>query len=155
MENRLRFSPYIKDAWVLAGPEGDYVSAVIVINYENVSRWAGQNRVGFTSFAELCQTPEVYELVRKDIDRVNQALPASARIMKYVNLHREFDPDQGELTRTRILRRDVLENRYRRLTAAIYSADDAVRMEIRDTDCDGKTGASDVSLRIQSVEGAD
>jgi long-chain acyl-CoA synthetase len=155
IESRLRFSPYIKDAWVLAGPEGDYVSAVIVINYENVSRWAGQNRVGFTSLAELCQTPEVYELVGKDIDRVNQALPPGAKIMKYVNLDREFDPDKGELTRTRILRRDVLENRYSKLTAAIYSADDVVRLEILDAERDGKSGSSDTSLRIQSVEGAD
>ncbi len=67
IESRLRSNPHIKDAWILAGPEGAYLSAIIVINYDNVSRWAGQNRVAFTSFAELSQAPEVYELVRQDI----------------------------------------------------------------------------------------
>ncbi len=132
VESRLRFSPYIKDAWILAGPEGAYVSAIIVINYDNVSRWAGQNKVAFTSFAELSQAPEVYELVRQDIDRVNHTVPAGSRVRKYINLHKEFDPDEGELTRTRNLRRAFLEERYRKLIDAIYSDMTAVPIEARD-----------------------
>ena len=153
-ESRLRSSPHIKDAWILAGPKGTYLAAIIVINYDNVSRWAGQNRVVFTSFAELSQTPEVYELVRQDIDRVNQTVPAGARVRKYINLHKELDPDEGELTRTRNLRRAVLEERYRKLMDAIYSDNDAVSIEAREGYRDGRTGTSETSLRIQSVEGA-
>ena len=155
IESRLRFSPYIIDAWILAGPQGAYVSAIIVINYDNVSRWAGQKRVAFTSFAELSQAPEVYELVRQDIDRVNRTVPAGLRIRKYVNLHKEFDPDEGELTRTRNLRRGFLKERYRTLIDAIYSDNAAVPVETRDGFHDGRTGSSEAMLRIQSVEGAD
>jgi len=154
IESRLRFSPYIKDAWTLAGPEGAYVSVVIVIDYANVSRWAGQRRVAFTSFAELSRAPEVYELVGKDIDRVNNALPAGARVKKYVNLHKEFDPDEGELTRTRLLRRGFLEKRYSRIIDAIYLDKAAVLLETRDACRNGQSEATEAPLRIQSVEGA-
>jgi len=154
IESRLRFSPYIKDAWVMVGPEGACVAAIIVINYDNVSRWAGQNRVAFTSFAELSQTREVYELVRQDIERVNQSVPAGARVRKYINLHKEFDPDEGELTRTRNLRRTFLEERYRILIDAIDSDNETVPTDAGDGYRDGRTGTIETSLRIQSVEGA-
>jgi long-chain acyl-CoA synthetase len=150
IESRLRSSHHIQDAWILVGPEDAHLSAIIVINYNNVSRWAGQNRVAFTSFAELSQTQEVYERVRQDIERVNQTLPAGSRLKKYIILHKELDPDEGELTRTRILRRALLEERYRKLINAIYSQNDAVTIETRD----GQTETIETSLRIQSVEGA-
>jgi long-chain acyl-CoA synthetase len=154
IESRLRSSPHIKDAWILAGPEGAYLSAIIVINYDNVSRWAGQNRVAFTSFAELSQAPEVYELVRQDIARVNQTVPAGCRVEKYVNLHKEFDPDEGELTRTRNLRRSFLEERYRDYVDAFNNDSDAVPIDAQDGIRDMRTGAIETLLRIQSVEGA-
>jgi long-chain acyl-CoA synthetase len=69
LEARLRASPYIKDAWIVAGPKKTYVSVIIVINYDKVSRWAGQRRVAFSTYAELSQKPEVYELIKCDIDR--------------------------------------------------------------------------------------
>ena len=155
IESRLRFSPYINDAWVLAGPEGAYISAIIVINYDNVGRWAGQNRVAFTSFAELSQAPEVYELVRQDIDRVNHTVLAGLRVRKYVNLHKELDPDKRELTRTRNLRRAFLEERHRKLIDAIYSDKAVVSIEAPAGYRDGRTGIIETTLRIQSVEGAD
>jgi long-chain acyl-CoA synthetase len=154
IESRLRFSPYIKDAWVLAGPDGAYVSAIIIINYDTVSRWAGQKRVAYTSFAELCQTPEVYELVRQDIDRVNRKLPAGCRVKKYVNLHREFDPDESELTRTRKLRKIFLQARYDELIDAIYADKTEASIETHAGDRDARTGTINTMIRIASVEGA-
>jgi long-chain acyl-CoA synthetase len=154
LESRLRFSPYIKDAWVLAGPKGAYVSAIIIINYNNVSRWAGQNRVAYTSFAELSQTPQVYELVRQDIDRVNHTLPPGSKVKKYVNLHKEFDPDEAELTRTRKLRKTFLEERYRELIDAVYADKTEAPIEAQVGDSDGRTGSINTTIRIESVEGA-
>ena len=154
-ESRLRFSPYIKDAWIMVGREGAYLAAIIVINYDNVSRWAGQNRVAFTSFAELSQAPEVYELINQDIDRVNLTLPAGSRVRKYVNLHKEFDPDEAELTRTRNLRRAFLEERYCTLIDAIYSDNAAVPAETQEGYRDGPMRSIEMTLRIRSVEGAD
>jgi long-chain acyl-CoA synthetase len=154
IESRLRFSPYIKDAWILAGPESAQVSAIIIINYDNVSRWAGQMRVAYTSFAELSQAPEVYELVRQDIDRVNQTLPPGAKVKKYVNLHKEFDPDEAELTRTRKLRKTFLEERYRELIDAVYADKTEASIEAQVGDRDGRERTMNTTIRIESVEGA-
>jgi long-chain acyl-CoA synthetase len=154
IESRLRFSPYIKDAWILAGPESAQVSAIIIINYDNVSRWAGQMRVAYTSFAELSQAPEVYELVRQDIDRVNQTLPPGAKVKKYVNLHKEFDPDEAELTRTRKLRKTFLEERYRELIDAVYADKTEASIEAQVGDRDGRERTINTTIRIESVEGA-
>ncbi len=153
IESRLKFSPYIKEAWVLAGPNREYASAIIIINYDNVSRWAGQRRVAYTTFAELSQKPEVYGLVKQDIDRINSTLPPGARVKKYVNLHKEFDPDEGELTRTRKLRRTFLQERYRELIDAIYGDKTEVPIEARVRYRDGRVGTIKTTLSIKSVEG--
>lgn len=155
IESRLKSSPYIKDVWVFAGPERSYASAVIIINYNTVSRWAGQRRLAHTSFAELAQKPEVYELVKQDIDRINSTLTPGSRVRKYVILHKEFDPDEGELTRTRKLRRTVLEERYRGLIDAIYRDMAEALIEARVGCQEGKIGTIKTALNIRSVEGAD
>jgi long-chain acyl-CoA synthetase len=154
IESRLRFSPYIKDAWVFAGPGREYVSAIIIINYETVGRWAGQRRVSYSTFAELSQKPEAYGLVKRDIDRVNQDLPLGLRVKKYIHLHRELDPDEGELTRTRKLRRKFLEKRYQELIEAIYGDRSAVLIEARVRYRDGRMETVKTTLSIVAVEGA-
>jgi long-chain acyl-CoA synthetase len=153
IESRLRFSPYIKDAWVLAGPDGDYASAIIVIDYNSVGRWAGQNNVAYNTFAELSQKPEVCQLVERDIDRINQALPPGARVKKYVNLYREFNPDEAELTRTRKLRRTFLKERYQDLIQAIYNDKTEVAIETQVKYPDGQEGTIRTTISIKSVEG--
>jgi long-chain acyl-CoA synthetase len=153
IESRLRFSPYIKDAWVFAGPERSYASAVIIINYEAVRRWAGQRKVPYTAFIDLSQRPEVYALVKQDIERINGDLPAACRVRKYVNLHKEFEPDEGELTRTRKPRRVFLENRYRDLVEAIYAGKSEAPVEALMTDQDGRVGTVKTTLKVMSVEG--
>lgn len=151
IESRLRFSPYIKDAWVVTGKGRVYASAIIVINYNNVGRWAGQRRVAYSTFAELSQKPEVYELVAQEIDRINSTLSPGSGVRKYVNLHKEFDPDEGELTRNRKLRRAFLEERYRRLIDAIYSEEAAVPIEAQVGSHEGQTEAQKVTIKIESV----
>jgi long-chain acyl-CoA synthetase len=154
IESWLRSSPYIKDAWVLAGPDGAYASAVIVIDYESVGRWAGQRRVAYANFTELSQKPEVYELMKTEIDRINQVLPSGVRIRKYVNLYKEFDPDEGEVTRNRKLRRTFLEERYRNLINAIYSDKTELPVEIQVEHRDGRLGAIKTIINIKSIKGA-
>lgn len=154
LESRLRFSPYIKDAWVLAGPERTYASAIIIINYDVVGKWAGQKRVAYATFAELAQRQEVCDLVRQDIDRINLTLPVGCRVRKYVNLYKEFDPDEGELTRTRKLRRAFLQERYKELIDAIYGDKTEVQVDACVRHRDGRMGTIKTLLRIHSVEGA-
>jgi long-chain acyl-CoA synthetase len=153
IESRLRFNPYIKDAWVVAGKERTYASVIIIINYNTVGRWAGQRRVGYSTFAELSQKPEVYDLVKQFIDRMNSTLPPGSKVRKYVNLHKEFDPDEGELTRNRKLRRTFLEERYRELIDAIYADKTEVPIEARVRYRDGRMGTIKTTLSIKSVEG--
>jgi len=154
MESRLRFSPYVKDAWVLGGPDGRYASAVIVMDYHNVARWAGDKRVPYSTFTELAQRSEVYELVGQDIDRVNQTLPPGSRVRKYVILHKEFDPDEKEVTRNRKLRRAWLEERYRDLIEAIYGDRTEAPIDARAGRGEGSPETTRTTLRIQSVGGA-
>jgi long-chain acyl-CoA synthetase len=153
IESRLRLSPYIKDAWVLAGPDRAYVSAIIIIDYESVGRWAGERKVAYTTFTELSQKPEVYQLVKQDMDRINKALPTGIRVKKYVNLHKEFDPDEGELTRNKRLKRAFLQERYRELIKAIYSNKTEMPVEARVGYRDGRMATIKTTLSIQSVEG--
>jgi long-chain acyl-CoA synthetase len=150
IESRLRFSPFIKDAWVLAGSKKSYPSVIIVINYNAVSRWAGQKGIAYTNFAELSQRPEVYDLVKQDIERINSTLPPGARLEKYVILHKEFDPDEGELTRTRKLRRRFLKERYRALINAIYSDKTEVPVEVQVGHLDGRMDTKKIMLSIKS-----
>jgi long-chain acyl-CoA synthetase len=152
IESRLRFSPYIKDAWVITGPEKAYISVIIIINYDTVRRWAGQMRVAYNTFAELSQKQEIYELVKMEIDRINQTLPLGARVKKYVNLHKEFDPEEGELTRTNKLRRRFLEDRYCDLIDAVYRDKTEVAIEARIRYQDGRIGTKKTTLMIKTVE---
>jgi long-chain acyl-CoA synthetase len=154
IESRLRFSPYIKDAWVVGGKKRAYASVIIIINYDTVGRWAGQRRVAYSTFAELSQKPEVHELVKQSIERINKTLPPGSKVRKYVNLHKEFDPDEGELTRTRKLRRAFLEERYRELIDAIYADKTEVPIEARVRYRDGRVGITKTTLSVRSVEGA-
>jgi long-chain acyl-CoA synthetase len=151
IESRLRFSPYITDAWVLAGKSTDYVAAIIIIDFNNVSRWAGQRRVAFNTFAELSQAPEVYDLIRVDIDRINRDLPPGARVHKYVNLHKVFDPNDGELTRNRKLRRKFLKVRYNALIDAIYGEMEEAVIEDRFGHHNGRRGIKRATVQIKSV----
>jgi long-chain acyl-CoA synthetase len=151
IESRLKYSPYIKDAWILAGPQRSYTAAVIIIDAENTGRWADKKKVTFTTFGDLSQKPEVYQLIGQEIARVNQDLPPGCRIRKYVNLHKEFDPDESELTRTRKLRKIFLEEKYRGLIGAIYSDQENVEVEAQVRYQDGRTGNIKTALKIQSV----
>jgi long-chain acyl-CoA synthetase len=154
LESRLRFSPFIKDAWVVAGGNRTYASAIIVIDYDTVGPWAGQKKLVYHSFAELSQKLEVYRLVRSYIHKVNLDLPDGCRVKKYVNLHKEFDPEDGELTRTRKLKRGFLEERYRWLIHAIYDNKTEVSVEVDMNHRIGRTGIIGTPIRIQPVEGA-
>ncbi len=148
IESRLRFSPHIKDVWVLSNPGKDYIAAVIIINFDNVSKWADRRKLAYTTFSDLSQKPAVYDLIAEDIKQINETLPGGSRIRKYVNLHKEFDPDEGELTHTKKLRRRFLEERYRELINAIYSEATEIPIEIQVRYRDGRVGTAKTTISI-------
>jgi long-chain acyl-CoA synthetase len=151
-EIRLRFCPYIKDALVVGGEDKDYVTAIINIDLENVGRWAEGNRIPYTTFTDLSQKSEVIELIKKDIQRINKFLPEWSRIRKFVNLHKEFDPDEAELTRTRKLRRTFVESRYSDLIKALYGKDREYNVEASITYRDGRKGVMKTAIHINQAE---
>ena len=150
LETRLKFSPYIKDSWVI-GDKKDYITAVICIDYQVVGNWADQKKLNYTSYMELSQKPEVYDLVEKMVRQANQDLPEPARVKKFVNLYKEFDPDDDELTRTRKLRRAFVENRYKVILEALYSDSDVVYIDTNITYEDGRQSHIKTDLQIQKI----
>jgi len=147
LETRLKFSPYIKDAWIL-GDKRQAVSAVICIDAGVVGKWAEDNHIPYTSYPELSQKPEVQALVRGAVLHVNKSLPPAARIQRFVNLHKEFDADDEELTRTRKLRRAFLEERYQDIVEGLYSGAAEIHLETTVTYEDGRTSRSKHTLRV-------
>lgn len=148
IESQLRFSPYIKDAIAIGGKGRDYVTAIVNIDVGNVGRWAEKNGVVFTTLIDLSQKPEVAELVRGEIDRVNTCLLPEARGMRYVCLHKGFDADEGDLTRMRKLKRRAIEERYKGLVEAMYSGSEEFLMKTSITYSDGRKGVVKTPLKI-------
>ncbi len=151
IEGRLRFSPYIKDAMVIGGKDRDFVSAIVNMDFTMVGKWAERNRINYTTFVDLSQRPEVANLVQKDLLRVNSYLPEGARVRKFVLLHKEFDPDEAELTRTRKIRREYVEQRYHDLIAGMYGGDDEIKVEASVTYRDGRKGTVSTGIKIRTV----
>jgi long-chain acyl-CoA synthetase len=151
IEGRLRFSPYIKDAMVVGGKERDYVSAIVNIDFAMVSKWAERNRIPFTTFVDLSQKDSIANLVKKDLVRVNSYLPPVSRIRKFVLLHKEFDPDESELTRTRKIRREFMEQRYKHLIDAMYNNKDQLTVEAPVTYRDGRKSIIATDIKIREI----
>jgi long-chain acyl-CoA synthetase len=153
IEGRLKFSPFISHALSFGDTQSDYVTAIITVDFENVGRWAEKRGIAYTTLTDLSQKPEVYELIRTDVEDVNRTLPKSGRVAKFVLLHKEFDADEGEMTRTRKLRRTFLYDRYAHVIESLYS--EADRLEISDVVKyqDGREGKVQTTLRIEILDG--
>lgn len=150
LETRLKFSPFIQEAWVI-GDAREYVTAVMCIDYSVVGKWADDKKINYTSYPELSQKPEVYDLVQKQIQEANKDLPGPARIHKFVNLYKVFDADDEELTRTSKLRRAFVESRYKDIVDALYADRDMVHMDTTITYEDGREQRIKTDLHIQQV----
>ena len=152
IEGRLKFSPYIQNAMTVGGTDVDYVTGIISIDFENIGRWAEENGIAYTTYIDLSQKPEVYELIRRDVEEVNQTLPPEGRVRKFVLLHKEFDADEGEMTRTRKLRRRFLAERYETIIDTLYSNQREVQINATIEYRDGRTGTIDTTLRVESLD---
>ena len=150
IENRLKFSPFIKDVAVL-GKDKDTLSAIVCIDKDSVGHWAETHGVSYMSYADLSQKPEVLELIKSAISRVNKTLPSSLNLRRFVSLHKEFDADDGEVTRTRKLRRNVVEERYKPIIDAIYNGNMTVEMKAQITYESGEIGVTERILKVEEV----
>ena len=156
IENKLKFSPYIKEA-VSIGMKKPYVTAMLNIDLEAVGSWAERRNLNYTSYTDLARKPEVYDLVESEVKRVNATLAedrelTGAQIRKYLILHKELDPDDEEITRTRKVRRGFIGEKYKTLIDAMYKDKDHVEVKAQVTFEDGRTGTINADLEIRRVE---
>ncbi|MCX7321822.1 MAG: long-chain fatty acid--CoA ligase [Hyphomicrobiales bacterium] len=119
IENKLKFSPYVAETVVL-GDGRDALAAMICIRFSIISKWAEKNRLSFTTYTDLSSRPEVYALLQKEVETVNATLPPAQRISRFLLLYKELDADDGELTRTRKVRRSVINDKYADIIDGIY-----------------------------------
>ncbi|HIF5689340.1 TPA: long-chain fatty acid--CoA ligase [Vibrio parahaemolyticus] len=150
IENKLKFSPFIAEA-VVVGKGRPWLSAIICIRYAIVAKWAEQKGIAFTNYTNLSAQPEVYRAIREEVLKVNESLPDAQKISKFILLYKELDADDGELTRTRKVRRGVVAEKYGDIIETIYSAAPTVDVDTVITYQDGTKTRIQTSLVIETL----
>jgi long-chain acyl-CoA synthetase len=119
IENKLKFSPFIKEAIVL-GDRRKYLTCLIQIELENVENWAQNNRIAYTNYKSLATHPEVYKLIQQEVEQANRHFARVETVKKFIILDKELDPDDEELTATMKVKRSIIEKKYQDLIDAMY-----------------------------------
>lgn len=170
IENKLKFSPYIEEAVAFLGAGGSAdgdraahpaapasgrggMTALITLDPLTVGSWAEHQHLSYTTYTDLAGKEDVYDLVAEEVDRANQDLPESIRILRFVILHKQFDPDDDEITRTRKVRRSVINERYADIIAALDKGEPSVEVRSAVTYQDGSTVERTIDLRIFDLTG--
>ena len=156
LENKLKFSPYIREA-VCIGQDRPFVSALVNIDFQAVGNWAERRGITYTSYTDLAGKREIYDLVQTEVARVNRSLLEDdllrgAQIRKFLILHKELDPDDEEITRTRKVRRGYIAQKYAALIDALYGDRERVEVEAKVTYEDGRTGTVRADVTIREAE---
>jgi long-chain acyl-CoA synthetase len=156
VENKLKFFPHIKEA-VAFGDRREKVCAFINIDFEAVGSWAEKRNLPYAGYTDLAQKPEVYELVRECVAQVNADLAADdklagSQISRFLILHKELDADDGELTRTRKVRRGTIGEKYQVLVDALYGGKTEQFIETAVKFEDGRSGSVSAPLKIVDVK---
>jgi long-chain acyl-CoA synthetase len=156
VENKLKFSSYVEDAVVFGGPRPDgtvreHLHALVTVDLAALSLWAERRHLSYTTYRDLAANPDVYELIEQEISRANQSLPESTRVRRFVLLHKPFDPDDDEITRTRKVRRPVIAQRYAEVIAALDDGLDVAVTTGVVSYQDGSRRTTELRLRIAEV----
>jgi long-chain acyl-CoA synthetase len=156
IENKLKFFQHIKEA-VCFGHERDMVCAFVNIDVGAVGNWAERRGIAYSGYTDLAGKPEVLELIRECIEKVNadlvhDAMVADSQIHRFMVLHKELDPDDDELTRTRKVRRNFVAEKYKVLIDALYGgkANQFIETEVKFED--GRRGKVSADLKIIDVK---
>jgi long-chain acyl-CoA synthetase len=156
VENKLKFFPYIKEA-VAFGDKREKVCAFVNIDFDAVGNWAEKRNLPYAGYTDLASKPEVFDLVRDCVEQVNADLAADdklagSQVHRFLILHKELDADDGELTRTRKVRRGHIGEKYQVLVDALYGGKSEQFIETAVKFEDGRTGAVSATLRIIDVQ---
>jgi len=156
LENKLKFFPYVKEA-VMFGHGRDRVCAFVNIDMEAVGSWAEKRNLPYSGYTDLASRDEVFELVRECVEKVNADLAAEpelagSQISRFLILHKELDADDGELTRTRKVRRGAIGDKYRELVEALHDGRQVVHVETQVRYEDGRTGLTSADLKLRDAK---
>ena len=151
IENKLKFSPFIAEA-VIQGDGRPFLAAILCIRYEIVAKWAEQRGLAFTNYINLSAQPEIYALIQAEVEQVNLTLPEAQRIRKFLLLYKQLDADDGELTRTRKVRRGVIKEKYADIINTLYSDQPTVHIDTLITFQDGNTSRVQTEVRIIELQ---
>jgi long-chain acyl-CoA synthetase len=154
IENKLKFSPYVAEAVVL-GDKRPHLAAMVCIRFPIVGKWAERQRISFTTYSDLSAKPEVLELLRGEVEKVNATLPEPQRIRDFILLYKELDADDEELTRTRKVRRGVINEKYSGIIEAIYRGERAIPVDTTIAFQDGTRQRIRTTLRVVSMRGGE
>ena len=150
IENKLKFSPYVAEAVVL-GDGRPHLAAMICIRFPIVSKWAERSRIAFTTYTDLASRPEVTALLQAEVAKVNATLPEPQRIQDFLLLYKELDADDDELTRTRKVRRGVINEKYGTIIEAMYRGDAAIPVDTTIAFQDGTKQRIRTTLKVVSM----
>ena len=155
IENKLKFFSFIREA-VAFGADRDHATAIINIDLEAVGNWAERRNIAYASYQELAARPEVYALIAECVEKVNRDLAqdpalAGSQLRRFLLLHKELDADDGELTRTRKVRRGFIGDRYAPLVEAMYAGAARADISVTVTFEDGRKGRIEADLAIHDM----
>jgi len=155
IENKLKFFPYIKEV-VVFGHERDTITAFINIDFEAIANWAERRQISFAGYIDLAAKDQVYELIESCVNEVNEDLLADeilshAQVSRFLILHKELDPDDDELTRTRKVRRGFIAEKYAPLIDALYSNKSEQFIETKVKFEDGREGVISATVKIRDA----
>lgn len=153
IENKLKFSPYVAEAVVL-GDGRPHLAAMICIRFPIVSKWAERSRIAFTTYTDLASRPEVTALLQAEVAKVNATLPEPQRIQDFLLLYKELDADDDELTRTRKVRRGVINEKYGTIIEAMYRGDATIPVDTTIAFQDGTKQRIRTTLKVVSMRPA-
>lgn len=156
IENKLKFFPHIKEA-VAVGDRREMACVMLNIDFDAVGNWAEKRNIPYAGYTDLAQKPEVYQLIRECIEKVNADLAtdeklANSQIHRFLVLHKELDADDGELTRTNKVRRGFIAERYQVLVDALYSGKTEQYIETQVKFEDGRSGSVNATLKIMDAK---
>ena len=150
IENKLKFSPYVGEA-VVIGSKKPYLTAIICIRFSIVSKLAEKWQLAFTSYTGLAADKKIYALIEDEIKKVNDKLPDNTKIAKFLLLFKELEADDGELTRTRKVRRSVINTRYKDIIDDLYSDKDIASINTEFTLEDGRKSKISAKMEIKEL----
>ena len=150
IENKLKFSSFIAAA-VILGKDKPYLSAIICIRFSIVSKWAEQQGLTFTNYTNLASLPQVSAKLITEVAEVNETLPEAQKINKFVLLYKELDADDGELTRTRKVRRSVIADKYSQIITSLYNNDEVVDIDTVITFQDGSNARIKTQIKVATL----